>query len=216
MTIIDGVRGLADVKLNNRPLIVCDVDEVVLEFVDPFRAFLGANGHELLPRSFKLTGNVVSLDDGTEAPAERVRELVNTFFADQVEWQTPADAVSSTLNELSRIADILFLTAMPPRHYDARRILLDRHGMPFPLVATEAPKGPLIRDLHEDRHHPLMFVDDMAHNLISVSEHEPRARVVHYMANETFRAMAPHPGDHVIQAQTWMEIEGIAKDHFGA
>ncbi len=212
----EGARGLADVRLTDRPLIVCDVDEVVLEFVDPLNAFLGANGHELLPRSFRLTGNIVSTRDGSEASAERVRDLLESFFANQLDWQVPAKGVSGALNSLSEVADILFLTAMPPRHYDVRRTLLDRHDMRFPLVATEAAKGPLIRELHDGRPHPLIFVDDMVYNLLSVREHAPDAQVLHYMANETFRAMAPHPGDDVIQARTWPDIERLVKDHIGA
>ena len=216
MTVSGGTRGLADVQLSDRPLIVCDVDEVVLEFVLPLSEFLIANGHELVPRSFRLTGNVVSVEDGSETPAEQVRELLDSFFANQLDWQIPAKAVSATLNDLSAVADILFLTAMPPRHYDARRTLLDRHDIPFPLVATEAAKGPLIRDLHDDRHQPLIFIDDMVYNLMSVREHAPHAHVLHYMANETFRAMAPDPGEDVIQARTWPDIERIVKDHIDA
>ena len=209
-------RRLADVQLGDRPLIVCDVDEVVLEFVSPLSNYLVANGHELLPRSFRLTGNIVSIEDGSETPVEQVHELLNSFFANQFDWQIPTKSVSTTLNSLSAVADILFLTAMSPRHYNVRRALLDRHDMPFPLVATESAKGPLIRDLHDGRQQPLILVDDMVYNLASVKEHAPHARTLHYMANEQFRALAPHPGDDVIQARSWPDIERIVKDHIGA
>jgi hypothetical protein len=103
-------------RLDERPLIVCDIDEVVLEFITPFQAFLVEHGHELQPRSFRLTGNVVRLADGSETPAEDVDRLLEAFFAEQDGWQTPVEAAADSLAELSGKADIVFLTAMPPRH----------------------------------------------------------------------------------------------------
>lgn len=207
------IRGLNGIQLGDRPLIVCDVDEVALEFITPFNAFLKSHGQELLPRSFRLTGNIVSLASGLETPADDVRTLLDSFFAGQMEWQTPADRAATSLSALAGIADILFLTAMPTRHYDVRRALLDRHDLPFPLIATERSKGPLIGELHDDRPHPLFFIDDLAHNLHSVKQHAPAANLLHYMANETFRAMAPHAGDDVKVASDWGEIENIVKNH---
>lgn len=205
-----------DLALQDRALIVCDVDEVALEFVNPFNGFLKANGYELLPRSFRLTGNVVSLADAREAKREKVSELLEGFFAAQLEWQTPTGGVGTALSNLSRIADIVFLTAMPPHHYDARRSLLDRHRLHYPLVATMEAKGPLIEELHDGRDHPVIFIDDMVYNLQSARKHVPNTFAINYMSNDQFRSMAPHPGEGVVQASSWAEIERIIKAHIGA
>ncbi len=209
MTETAETKGLSDVRLGARPLIVCDVDEVVLEFLTPFNAFLKSRGHELLPRSFHLTGNIVSLETGAETPPGNVGSLLEAFYASQLEWQEPADRASACLAALSEFADILFLTAMPARHYDVRRALLDRHDLPFPLVAADRDKGPLIERLHDDRPQPLFFIDDMPHNLRSAKRHVPAANLLHYMANGTFRALAPHPGEDVTVASNWSEIEAV-------
>ncbi|MEM9107651.1 MAG: hypothetical protein AAGC96_18560, partial [Pseudomonadota bacterium] len=156
-----------DMALEDRALIVCDVDEVALEFINPFKAFLNSNGFELLPRSFQLTGNVVSLDNGKEAGRELVKEFLDGFFAAQQQWQTPTSGVETALSNLSQTADIVFLTAMPPRHFDVRRALLDQHDLQYPLLATTEAKGPLIDTLHDGRDHPVIFIDDLAHNLHS-------------------------------------------------
>ncbi|MDF1777457.1 MAG: hypothetical protein P1V13_15590 [Rhizobiaceae bacterium] len=205
--------GHLDILLSDRPLIVCDVDEVVLEFLTPFGKYLRANGHELLPRSFRLTGNIVSLENQQEASADRVSTMLEDFFATQLDWQTPTHDVGEILSNLSALADILFLTAMPPRHYDARRALLDRHGLTYPLIATVEAKGPLIRDLHAERTQPLVFIDDMAYNHLSVLEHAPTVKAIHFMSNDHFRTMAPHPGDDVTLASDWHDIERIIKSH---
>jgi hypothetical protein len=48
-----------------------DIDEVVLEFVAPFMAFLESHGHEYRPTSFRLTGNVYFKETGQPVDNER-------------------------------------------------------------------------------------------------------------------------------------------------
>lgn len=208
--------GHTQLSLEDRPLVICDVDEVVLEFLTPFNAFLNASGYELLPRSFRLTGNIITLDNGEAAENDTCRDLLEGFFSEQLDWQTPTNDVETVLSNLSELADIIFLSAMPPHHYDIRRTLLDRHGLTYPLVATNEEKGPLIREIHAEREQPLIFVDDMVYNLHSAKKHAPSAHTIYYMSNATFRSMAPHPGDGVIEAENWPHIEQIVRTHMGA
>ncbi|WP_419912547.1 hypothetical protein [Hoeflea sp.] len=208
--------GHTRLSLGQRPLIICDIDEVVLEFLTPLNGYLNANGYELLPRSFRLTGNIVSRNDGSEADRETCRTLMDDFYSKQLDWQTPTGDVETVLASLSEHADIVFLSAMPPHHYDIRRALLDRHNMPYPLVATKAEKGPLIREIHADRELPLIFIDDMVYNLHSAKKHAPAAHAIYYMSNATFRSMAPHPGDDVVEADDWPHIEQIIRTHMDA
>lgn len=200
-------------RLGERPLVVCDIDEVVLEFVTPFQGFLKANGHELRPRSFRLTGNIVNLEDGRETGSEDVGRLIEAFFGEQAEWQTPVEAAAESLANLSDDADIVFLTAMPPRHRNMRRELLSRHGFDYPMIATESPKGPAVRALHGDRAHPVVFLDDIFVNLHSVREHMPQTLLINLMANPTFRALAPDPGDGVSVATDWPHAESLIRAH---
>ncbi|TCU23103.1 hypothetical protein EV130_108248 [Rhizobium azibense] len=70
------------------PLIVCEVDAFVLQSIDPFQRFLLSEGHELLPRSFHLHGNIVS-KDGVALDLIHVRRPVEIFFERQEEWRYP-------------------------------------------------------------------------------------------------------------------------------
>ncbi|WP_455854457.1 hypothetical protein [Ensifer canadensis] len=90
---------------------------------------------------------------------------------------------------MSKQADIVFLTAMPPRHAAARRALLDRLDLPYPLLASEEPKGPIVQRLHAGRALPVVFIDDIARNLQSVQEHAPSCLLINLMANAEFRAL---------------------------
>ncbi len=103
---------------------------------------------------------------------------------------------------------------MPPRHVAARRRLLDRIGLAFPMVATEEAKGPVVNALHRARSLPLAFVDDIHFNHSSVQQSAPEALLVHLMANEAFRAMAPDPGANVLRATDWRHAASLIRRHF--
>ncbi|WFU48704.1 hypothetical protein [Sinorhizobium terangae] len=203
------------IRLGHRPLIVSDVDEVVLEFLTPFKLFLESRQHRLLPRSFRLSGNIVDLQDGEAASEATVKALLDAFYDTQQRWQTPAALVVNTLAELSAEADIVFLTAMPPRHAAKRRALLDALGLPYPLLASEEPKGPLVEQLHGGRELPVVFIDDILRNLHSVRDYAPSCLLINLMANTEFRALAPVPDAGIHAAADWTEAVPLIRAHFG-
>lgn len=208
------LTDLEHIRLADRPLIVCDVDDVVLQFATPFQAFLEARGHRLLPRSFKLTGNIINASDESIIEAPAVKALIDDFFLEQEEWQTPfADAVDS-LHRLGAEADVVFLTAMPPRHAEVRRRLLDRLTLSYPMIATEEAKGPVLAALHRQRPLPVAFVDDMVHNLHSVGEHVSDCLLVYLPPPIEIFRFAPDPHAAVQRVETWPQAAGLIRSHF--
>lgn len=216
MSLVVGDRELRRIPLLDRPLIVCDIDEVALEFVTPFTTFLATRGYELIARSFRLTGNIVSRTGGGEAGREAIAALQEEFYASQADYQLPAPGAEDALKRLSASCDIVFLTAMPPRHAEARRALLDRHGLAYPMIATEEAKGPLVGALHRNRALPAVFLDDIFTNLHSVRTHLPSALLINLIANADFRALAPDPGNGIVTARDWSEAEGLIRQHIGS
>lgn len=209
------LTDLDHISLGDRPLVVCDVDDVVLQFATPFEAFLETRGHRLLPRSFKLTGNIVTGADETVIEAPAVKALIDAFFLEQERWQTPfADAVDS-LHALGGDCDLVFLTAMPPRHAEVRRRLLDQLTLHFPMIATEDAKGPMVARLHRQRPLPVAFVDDMVHNLHSVSEHVPNCLLVYLPPPLEIFRFAPDPHETVRRVSTWPEAAKLIRAHVG-
>ena len=201
------------IRLGDRPLIVCDVDDVVLHFIAPFQLFLDSEGHQFLPRSFRLTGNIVSKANGATLEEPDVFRLIDAFFDAQEHWQTPFDLVIETLDRLSGNADIVFLTAMPPQFWAQRRRLLDRLGLLYPLLATKQPKGPIVQTLHGTRPLPVAFVDDMAHNLHSVREHVASCFLVNLMPDSEVHRLAPAAAADIPRAGGWSEAEQLIKGH---
>ncbi len=208
------IVDLQHVQLSDRPLLVCDVDDVVLEFLFPFEAYLKSLGHQLLPRSFHLTGNIVSLESQTALADHHVREILQNFFEQQEQWQKPFGDSVTVLKQLGTMADVVFLTAMPAHFTAQRRRLLNRLGLEFPLLATESPKGPVVKTLHDNRSLPLAFIDDMAHNLHSVGEHVPECLLVHIAPQSDIHRFAPQTAAHVLRAQDWQAASDTILAHF--
>lgn len=213
-TAADSILDITHVCVTDRPLVVCDVDDVVLHFTDPFIDFLSAEGYDFLPRSFKLTGNILARDSGVEIDAVEVKQLIHAFFETQETWQLPFEDVAKTLAALSADADVVFLTAMPPCYSEQRRRLLDRFGLAFPLIASEEPKGPIMRRLNAERLLPTTFIDDMAYNLHSVREHMPDSLLIQLMPDTPLRLMAPKPQEDIVRARDWRHAEELIRGHW--
>ncbi|MBO3759849.1 hypothetical protein [Ciceribacter sp. L1K22] len=211
-----GEEAIRALQLSDRPLVVCDVDDVVLQFLHPFRSFLQSRDYRLVARSFRLTGNIVREADGEALEESAVRQLIEAFFAQQANWQTPADLALETLSGLSAHAEVVFLTAMPYRHFDQRRRLLDRHGFNQPLIATEEAKGPLVRLLRRNPDLPIAFVDDMVHNLSSVGSHVEDCMLVHLQPVSDIHVFAPATPAIATRAADWRDAEKIIRMHLAA
>lgn len=210
------MTDLTGIALGRRALVVCDVDDVVLQFIGPFEAFLESRGHRLLPRSFRLHGNIVSRHDGAAVEASLVSELIATFFELQESWQVPILDAAEALAALSGDADVVFLSAMPSRYYGQRRRLLDSFGLPYPLIASEDAKGPLVDRLHGRRAHPVAFIDDMVRNLHSVGEHVPDCLLVHLQPDSQIHRLAPPTPDLARKARDWQHAGMMIRDHFAS
>lgn len=204
------------VRLGDRPLLVCDVDDVVLQFIAPFEAYLHSLGYRLIPRSFRLHGNIVSLDDETPLEDSAVSRLILDFYDAQESWQVPFEAAAASLRALAETADIVFLTAMPAAYATQRRRLLDSLDLPYPMIAAEQAKGPLVDALHGGRPLPVAFIDDMVRNLHSVGDSVADCLLVHLMPVSDIHRLAPSAGGHAHRAADWHQALRLIKAHIAA
>jgi hypothetical protein len=196
-------RQIAELSRDTRPLLVLDVDEVLLEFVRPFIGFLGSQGLRFDAMAFRLNGNISEIETGAVVANERVAALLDGFFAEQADWQTAADGAAEAVRALAGGAEIVMLTAMPHRHRATRRALLDALGFPYPLITTEAAKGPAIRRLRGEHPRSVAFVDDIPLNLVSVRDTVADTHLFHVMAHVEMRKLLPPLPDDIVIAKDW-------------
>jgi hypothetical protein len=199
------LRQIEELSADDRPLLVLDVDDVVLEFIRPFPHFLKSRGYGLTLASFRLTGNIAETASGRLIEQPEVTTLLGDFFDAQADWQSITDGAAEALARLGDRAEIILLTAMPHRHRAVRRAHLDALGLNYPLLTTEMAKGPAVARLRGESARPVVFVDDQPHNLASVREKVADANLIHLMADNSLRAFLPPVADDVIVVQDWHE-----------
>ncbi|PLX36830.1 MAG: hypothetical protein C0606_13580 [Hyphomicrobiales bacterium] len=175
---------------SGRPLIVCDVDEVVLHFIAPLERHLDAYGYDLIARSYSLAGNVIHRESGAALPGPEVHALLHGFFAERIHEQPPVDGAAEALDALSADADIVMLTNMPGEYREERAAVLTRHGIPFPVITNTGTKGAAVAALAERSDGPVIFLDDSPANLRSVRDTAGDTRLVQFIADPRFLALA--------------------------
>ncbi|WP_217568449.1 hypothetical protein [Mesorhizobium sp. GbtcB19] len=198
-------RQIEELAADDRPLLVLDVDDVVLEFIRPFPHYLKSRGFGLTLASFRLTGNIAETATGRLIEQPEVTALLGEFFDAQADWQSITDGASDALAMLGRGAEIVLLTAMPHRHRAVRRAHLDALGLDYPLLTTEMAKGPAIAKLRGTKGRPVAFVDDQPSNLVSARNSVPDAHLFHLMADNALRAFLPPTPEDIISVDNWRE-----------
>ncbi|MER8433052.1 hypothetical protein [Mesorhizobium caraganae] len=198
-------RQIAELAADDRPLLILDVDDVVLEFIRPFPHFLKSRGFGLTLASFRLTGNIAETASGRLIEQPKVTALLGDFFDAQADWQSVTDGAEQALASLGDRAEIVLLTAMPHRHRAARRAHLDALGLPYPLLTTEMAKGPAVAKLRGSKGRPVAFVDDQPANLISARNSVADAHLFHLMADNSLRAYLPPVPDDIVSVEDWRE-----------
>jgi hypothetical protein len=199
----------------DRPLIVCDVDEVVVHFLRGLEAHLQASGYWLDPASFALNGNIRRLGTDERASTDEVRALIFGYFDLHVGAMELIEGAVDALHALCDHADIVLLTNLPPQYLPARIDHLASHGLAFPVVANVGPKGPTVSTMIANHGDTVVFLDDIPTNIRSVAEHTPHVGLIHFMQDARFARLAPEPGTVLLRTDNWIETRRFLERHFG-
>jgi hypothetical protein len=189
-----------------RPLIVSDCDGVLLDFADPFTAYLAdEHGLTLSLTSFALSGNIRHAD-GTLVEAKAFPALLDGFFQTHMPTQTPIAGAVAALATLAQHCDIVVLTNIADRHAAVRTSELARLGMPYRVIGNQGPKGEPIRALI-DQFHPSMavFIDDLPPHHSSAKAVVPAVHRIHMVAEAPLRHLIPHAADADARIDHWPE-----------
>lgn len=199
------LRQIEELARDDRPLLVLDVDDVLLHFVGPLLRYFETQGCALRLQTFRLFGNVFEAETGAAVANERVSAMLDGFFGNQTEWQTLVDGAQKAVAGIALKAEVVLLTAMPHRHRETRRTLLNTLGLPYPLLTTEMEKGPAIHRLRGHTRRPVAFVDDMPHNLASARRAVDDAHLFHLIADNGLRPLLPDLPQDAAVVMDWNE-----------
>ncbi|MEM8839015.1 MAG: hypothetical protein AAGE89_13045 [Pseudomonadota bacterium] len=203
---IDPAEAVSRHVERGRPLIICDVDEVVLHFVSPFETFLKDHGAQLNKTSFKIGGNIIDVDSGNAYSNHDASEFVARFHRSYIDRQPPVDEAVDYLDRLSGDFQIVFLTNVPEELGIRRAAHLQSLGLNFPVLANSGSKAETVAALSSKADAPAVFIDDLPPHHFMVKTAVPSIHCIHFMADETFRRLAEIDDNLVTRTESWQDI----------
>jgi hypothetical protein len=191
----------------DRPLVICDVDEVVVHFTRDFEDYIGARGFRLdISDLQRLSGSVRRLDTDQPVDDDQGYKLVFDFFAERTRDMQPIEGAVAGLQEIGRHADVVMLTNLPHEAGDHRRENLRNLGLPYPVITNSGPKGYAIRRMVHAVQAPVVFIDDSHSFIASAYEHAPHISLVHFLHDARFHKHAPPMDFLSLRTDTWSEV----------
>lgn len=198
---------IANLQLRStRPLVICDVDEVVVHFTRDFEDFLGGLGLWLDTSISLFSSNIRTQKTRILLSPEEIEKTVVQFFAERtLDMQTIEGAVEA-LHNIGKSADVIMLTNLPHEAGDDRRANLAGHGLNFPVVTNSGPKGPAIRKIASQVSAPVVFIDDSPGFITSAFHYAPDVHLIHFLHDERYARLVA-PLDFVsLRTDTWQEM----------
>jgi len=189
-----------------RPLLIVDADEVVLQFVEGLDRHLRSRGLYLDLTSYRLHGNVKRLGDDTAVLDVEVTALLDEFRSELDSLELVAHA-HDVLSSLSSRLNIVMLTNIAPEQVRHRLRNLARHGLDFPIVANSGAKGPAVKALVAHAGRPAFFVDDIPQHLTSAAQHAPDIWRIHLVGDDRLKPLMMPAEDAHLRAMDWLEAK---------
>jgi hypothetical protein len=193
----------------SRPLIICDADGVLVEFMSAFEAYMDSHGCYFDWSSFRLVGNVKRHTDDEAIDGEEVRALLDGFYADKTEELDPLPGAAAALNALSERAQIVVLSNIPVFAREARARCLRRHDMDYPVITNAGGKGPAVQRLSCQIDAPVVFIDDIPRNHTSVAQSVDQVTRIYFVSDPRLGELFGPAEDSHHRAQDWTQAHGI-------
>jgi hypothetical protein len=197
---------VADVRIDPaRPLVICDADEVLLQFIAGLERFLEHHACFLDLASFRIHGNVKHRATGQPVADEAVTDLLAAFFASETRHLDAVPGAAAALERLSEGAQIVILSNLPETARAARVENLASHGIVYPVIAGKGPKGEIVRSLIDGFEQPTVFIDDLPPHIASVAAETPQVHRLHFIADARLARLLPKAADAHARIDTWPE-----------
>ncbi|WP_428688638.1 hypothetical protein [Roseibium sp.] len=204
---------IRSVPVTEKPLIICDVDEVILHMTTHLEDYLNARDLVFLKYEYRLTGNIGGKSDRNPIGSDDVRRHLLTFFDEISHRQDMVPGADRALGALSDNWDIVLLTNLPGGHNKpVREKLLAGMGIPYPVLTNSGPKGGAVAALAAGRPGPVVFIDDSPTNHVSVSASLPASVQIQFIADDRFRQSVEKESHIDLLTGDWQETAAFISD----
>ena len=199
----------------NRPLLICDCDEVLLHMVRHFGTWL-RESHDI---AFAPDGgdfaNSMTRADGSRPSREEMWGLLGGFFPAEMARQTLVPHAREALAALAETADIVILTNLSDACRTARIEQLAAFGIEHRVDCNQGGKGdPVARLVADHCASVAVFVDDLAVHHESVARHAPGVHRLQMIAEPSLAPTVP-PAPHAhARIDDWRAAQGWIAERF--
>ncbi len=198
-----------------RPLVIVDVDEVLALFMVGFGRFLEPKGYEMRVDRFALFQNIYRAGASEHLDFTEGRTLFDDFFRFGHDHMEPTPHAADSLRLLARTASVVILTNAPDHGRAPRAAWLTRHGMDYPMVINEGPKGEAVATLAGRTRGPAAFIDDLLGNLDSAAEAAPAVHRFQLVADKRLQPLAPSAPDRHRRIDDWPSLRAAIAGALG-
>ena len=174
--------------INDKPLIVCDADEVIFDFMNSFETYLHSKGLYFNWKSYALEGNILN-DKNQALSKNQITNIIHNFFMCRTESMDLVEGAVKSLQKLSRKYNIIILSNIPFKFYEKRKIALKKYGINFPFFANTGPKGKAVKYLSDIHKGQTWFIDDSPYQIKSVKLEEENISTILFIGNSKLEAL---------------------------
>ena len=172
----------------DKPLIVCDADEVIFDFMNSFENFLHTKDLYFNWKSYALEGNI--LNDKNEAlNKKQITDIIHNFFMYKTESMDVVEGAVKSLQILSRQCSIIILSNIPFKFYGKRKKALKKYKINFPFFAYTGPKGKALKFISDIHKGIIWFIDDSPYQIKSVKLEEKNVNTILFIGNSKLEAL---------------------------
>ena len=108
------IQNIKNIQIKKSlPLLICDADEVIFEFMKSFEKYLKKNQMYFLYKSFNLNGNIFSSKNNKPINTKMIPNTISNFFKNYTSKMPLINGAKNSLKELNKIMNIIILSNIP-------------------------------------------------------------------------------------------------------
>ncbi|RCL83483.1 MAG: hypothetical protein DBW65_01885 [Alphaproteobacteria bacterium] len=191
------------------PLLICDADEVIFNFMDSFDEFLNVNNMYFSYETFKLNGNILQKKNNIPISSNEVPKIITNFFEHYTMKMPFIKNAKEVLKELSYRINIIILSNIPKASSLNRINYLKQNDMHYTFICNEGPKNIKCMELEKLTNKNIFFIDDLPSQIASVSNSCKNIITIHFLQNKKLIKIIPEVKDCNYKVNNWNDVKKI-------
>ena len=203
------LNQIGNLNINhNKPLLISDADEVILNFVQAFETYLNSIGLYYDLSSYALFGNIKKIKENIAIENDQITKHITDFYNLHTEEISFVNESIKYLGKIKNDLDcqIIVVSNLPHHNRKKREISFRKNGLDFPIISNSGLKGLTIKEIAKNQKNKIFFIDDISANLLSAHNEVDGIKLIHYISDKRLEKLASTPKEVDFKAKDWKEI----------